>query len=323
MKNLPIFCFTIAVTALLSACKSEPTGGDLVNSYWTLASAKLGKQNIRLSKSNEVSLVFAQGKLSGNAPCNGYFADYSAEGASLRLGEIGATERHCDEMEQEIAYFSLLSKATSFSVKGDKLEVFSANGQLNFFRMKQEKAEAAQYAQGIGKLAKQFPMLDGGNILHLHPILRVDDPGGYPFQGTLVDTNFYKYFSADIREIWTGAGGEVSAVGQFGGFFICRIPGRYVSSDIAIFRINNSEMQHVETVAWAWCDEGWCNQQDAWLADTDKDGRTDVVQHYTLTDDRGKIKEERLTLLLQAEDGDLQPDESAKPDKGRFKMAKI
>ena len=27
-------------------------------------------------------------------------------------------------------------------------------------------------------------------------------------------------------------------------------------------------MQHVETVAWAWCDEGWCNQQDAWLTDT-------------------------------------------------------
>ncbi len=227
-------------------------------------------------------------------------------------------------MDSENAYFSLLSKAQAYSVRGDKLDIFSANdGQLSFFRMKKDKAEAAHFSQGVGKLAAQFPMLEGDEVLHLHPILRVDNPGNYPYKGTVIDTSFYKYFSADVRDIWTGGGGEVMAVGQFGGFFICRIPGRYVSSDIAIFRIKDNEMQHVETVAWAWCDEGWCNQQDAWLTDADRDGRTDVVQHYTLTDDRGKIKEERVTLLLQAESGELLPDKNAKLEKGNYKMAKI
>lgn len=304
-------------------CKSEPIGGELSGTYWTLSSAKLADQVISLPKSSETSLIFSEGKLSGSAACNSYFANFTTEAATIKLSEVGATKRFCDEMDIESAYLSLLSKAQTYSVRGDKLELFCANGQLTFTRMKKDKTEAARFSQGVGKLAAQFPMLESDEMLHLHPILRVDNPGNYPYQGTLIDTSFYKYFSSDIHEIWAGGGGDVLAIGQFGGFFICRIPGRYVSSDIAIFRIQNGEMQYVETVAWAWCDEGWCNQQDAWLTDTDKDGRTDVIQHYTLTDDRGKIKEERLTLLLQTEDGELLPDKNANLEKGKYKMAKI
>lgn len=313
----------MVISTLLAACKSEPIGGKLEGSYWTLSTAKLSDEAVKLSTDSEINLVFSEGNLNGTAPCNSYFAEYTTKGSTISLSELGATKRFCDEMEQENAYLSLLSKSQTYSVNGDKLDLFSTNGQLSFVRMKNDKAEATRFSQGVGKLAAQFPMLDAGDVLHLHPILRVDSPGNYPYKGTLIDTSFYKYFGADVRDVWIGSGGEVMAVGQFGGFFICRVPGRYVSSDIALFWIKDSEMQHVETVAWAWCDEGWCNQQDAWLTDTDKDGRTDVVQHYTLTDDRGKTKEERLTLLRQTEAGELLTDDTAKPEKGKFKMAKI
>ncbi len=323
MNNLPKFCFAMAMLTLLAACKQKPTGGELAGSYWILSTAKLSDQAVKLSNATEISLIFSEGKLNGTAPCNSYFASYSNNGSTLSLTELGATKRFCDEMDLENAYLSLLSKAQAYSVKGDKLDIFSSNGQLSFIRMKKDKAEAARFSQGVGRLAAQFPMLEAGDVLHLHPILRVDSPGNYPFKGTLIDTSFYKYFSSNVRDIWAGGGGEVMAVGQYGGFFICRVPGRYVSSDIAVFWIKDNKMQHVETVAWAWCDEGWCNQQDAWLTDTDKDGRTDVVQHYTLTDDRGKLKEERLTLLRQTENGELLPDNSVSPEKGKYKMAKI
>jgi len=314
----------MAVMACLVACKSKPIGGQLEGTYWTLSSANLDNQSVQFSKGAETSLVFSEGKLTGKAPCNSYFADYSTKAAAISLSEIGATKRFCDEMDLENAYLSLLSKAEAYSVRGDKLEILSPIGQLTFFRMKKEKAEAARYSQGVGKLAALFPVLEGDRaVLHLHPILRVDNPGNYPYQGSLIDTSLFKYFNAEVREIWSGSGGDVLAVGQYGGFYVCRIPGRYVSSDIAIFRIQEGEMKHVETVAWAWCDEGWCNQQDAWLTDTDKDGRTDVIQHYTLTDDRGKIKEERLTLLRQDENGDLLPNKAANLEKAQFKMAKI
>jgi hypothetical protein len=189
--------------------------------------------------------------------------------------------------------------------------------------MKKGDVETEKYAQGIGKLAAQFPIIDGEEMLHLHPILRVDNPGDYPFQGTLIDTSYYRYFNSEIQEIWAGGGGDVMAVGQYADFYICRIPGRYVSSDIAIFKVKNGEMQHLETIAWAWCDEGWCNQQDAWLTDIDRDGRTDVIQHYTLTDDSGKLKEERMKLIRQGENGDMVTDKGAKLDFRKYKMAKI
>lgn len=308
---------------LFAACKSEPTGGKLGGSYWTLSTAKLSNEAVKLSNGSEITLIFSEGKLNGTAPCNSYFAGYTTNGSTITLNELGATKRFCDEMEQENAYLSLLSKAQAYSVNGDKLDLFSTNGQLSFVRMTKDRADTAQFSQGVGKLAAQFPMLEAGEVLHLHPILRVDNPGNYPYKGTLIDSSFYKHFSADVRDVWSGSGGEVMAIGQFGGFFLCRVPGRYVSSDIAIFWIKDNEMQHVETVAWAWCDEGWCNQQDAWLTDSDRDGRTDVVQHYTLTDDKGKIKEERLTLLRQTEDDELLPDNTAKPEKDNYKMAKI
>jgi len=313
----------MGLLALLAACNPDPVGGNLENSFWTLTSAKLENQSIQVPKTSETTLVFSDGKLNGKAACNSYFADYSVQGAMLKIQGLGATKRFCDAMDLENAYVNLLSKAISYSVRDAKLEIFSSNGSLVFTKMKNDEVEAEKYAQGVGKLAAQFPMLDGEDILHLRPILRVDNPGDYPYQGSLIDTSFYQYFNHEIREIWTGSGGDVMAVGQYGGFYICRIPGRYVSSDIAIFRVRAGEMEHVETVAWAWCDEGWCNQQDAWLTDTDRDGRTDVIQHYTLTDDQGKIKEERITLLRQTEKGDMVQDKSAKLERSEYKMAKI
>jgi heat shock protein HslJ len=323
MKNTSFLCFAMGVMALFASCNSEPVGGELANSYWTLSIAKMDRQTIQFPKAADINLVFTEGKFTGKAPCNSFFGEYTIKDAAISLGDLGVTKRACDAMEQENAFLSLLSKAETYSIKTDKLEIFSANGQLTFFRMKKEKAEALRFAQGVGRLEKQFPKLDGAEALHLHPILRVDNPGNYPYQGTLVDTSFYQYFSPEIREIWQSGGGDVLAVGQYGDFFICRVPGRYVSSDIAIFKIQGSEMQHLETIAWAWCDEGWCNQQDAWLTDYDGDGRTDVVQHYTLTDDRGKIKEERMTLLLQNELNELLPEPAAKLEKTKFGMARI
>jgi heat shock protein HslJ len=313
----------MGILTLLGGCKPEPVGGDLANTYWTLSAAKLDGKTIQFPKAADVNLAFAEGKFSGKGPCNSYFGEYFTKDATIDLGEIGATKRACSELEQENAFFSLLSKAETYSIKGDKLELSGPNGQLQFFRMKKEKADAVRYAQGVGKLEKLFPELGSEDALHLFPILRVDNPKNYPYEGSLVDTSFYQYFSTEIREIWQSGGGDVLAVGQFGGFFICRVPGRYVSSDIAVFKIKGTEMQHIETTAWAWCDEGWCNQQDAWLTDQNGDGLTDIVQHYTLTDDHGKIKEERFTLLLQNEADELLPDPTAKLDKGKYRMARI
>ena len=67
----------MVMLTLCASCKQEPVGGKLAGSYWTLSTAKLAGQAVKLSKDSEITLVFSEVKLNGNAPCNGYFAGYS------------------------------------------------------------------------------------------------------------------------------------------------------------------------------------------------------------------------------------------------------
>lgn len=323
MKKLLLLASPLLFCLLFAACKPTPKGGVIESTYWTLSTAQLSRKIIAKAENSNISLIFDKNSLSGTGPCNSYFADFSTDGTSMTVSQLGATERMCDAIDQENGYLGVLAKAQSYSVLKDRLEIYSEIGQLTFTPMAADDVKKLKYESGIGQLEKMFPVMEGDASPHLYPILRVDNPGNYPFKGSLIDTTFYQFFDDETASIWKSAGGEVMAVGQFGDFFICRIPGRYVSSDIALFRNDNGKMTRVETIAWAWCDEGWCNQQDAWLQDVNKNGLTDIIQHYTLTDDKGKIREERMTVLVQDENGDFKEDKSLKPDKSKYKMARI
>jgi heat shock protein HslJ len=323
MKRLlpPFFLFTII--CVFFSCQPKPVGGVIENSWWVLASAKQGNKAYTPVKGMTISLRFQADKLSGEAPCNNYFGTYAAEGVNLNISDLGATKRMCDEMDLENVYLGVLTKAKTFTATKSRLEIFSENGQLSFVPMPEENIKKIEYENGVGRLTSMFPPLEVEGTPHLFPILRVDNPGDYPYKGTLIDTAFYQFFDAESSGIWQETGGEVLAIGQYDDLFLCRVPGRYVSSDIALFRNVEGRLTRSETVAWAWCDEGWCNQQDAWLTDMNGDGRLDIVQHYTLTDDKGKIREERMTALVQDDAGNFVEEKSIRPDKRKFEMAKI
>lgn len=308
---------------LFFACQPKPVGGVLDGTWWTLASTLQNSKSVAPQGGAVFRLRFLADQLSGNGPCNEYHADYTAEGVNLTLGEITVYDKMCDEIDQENAWLSLLSKAKTYSVYKDRLEIYCGADRLTFVPVSEAEVQALEFEKGTGKLAALFPGMEGGATPHLFPVLKVDNPGEYPYTGTLVDTAFYKYFDSESSGIWRETGGDVMAVGKLGDLYVCRVPGRYVSSDIALFRIVGGRMTHAETVAWAWCDGGWCNQQDAWLSDVDQDGKMDIIQHYTLTDDKGKIREERMTVLVQDEEGSFVENRELGPDKSKFEMARI
>ncbi len=322
MSRHPASFFLLFIAGIILSCKPKPSGGVIENSWWTLNSVHQGKKTPPMD-SAKFSLHFEKGQLMGEGPCNSYFAKYTTEAAQLKVGEMGATLRMCDNIGQENDYLGILAKAKAYTVHKDRLEIFCENGRLIFTPLAESEIKAIEFKNGVGRLAALFPKLEDDALPHLYPILRVDNPGDYPYRGSLIDTSFYKYFDAETSGVWWETGGDVMAVGQLDELYICRVPGRYVSSDIALYRIVNNRMTRMETVAWAWCDEGWCNQQDAWLRDIDQDGRLDIIQHYTLTDDKGKIQEERLTVLLQNENGSFIQSKDIRPNQAEFKMAKL
>ncbi len=67
---------------------------------------------------SRVSMNFDdQGRLSGQAPCNRFFADYALSNDSLSLDKIGATKMACPFLKEEQVFFTQLAKVDNFEIK--------------------------------------------------------------------------------------------------------------------------------------------------------------------------------------------------------------
>ncbi len=86
-----------------------------------------------------VSLVFANGNVSGFAGCNSYNATYMTTLAAgptnnISIGPVSASQSLCGEpiMNQEQAYLSDLATASSYTISGSSLTLTTVNGPLTF-----------------------------------------------------------------------------------------------------------------------------------------------------------------------------------------------
>ncbi len=74
------------------------------------------------------------GQLGGSAGCNSYQGSYEADGDSLSIGPLAATEMMCDQpegiMDQEMAFLSALQSADSHTRQGEQLHILNDKGQV-------------------------------------------------------------------------------------------------------------------------------------------------------------------------------------------------
>jgi putative lipoprotein len=71
-----------------------------------------------------------KGKVTGQAPCNRYFATATLKDADIAIGKAGATMMACEQklMTQEGAFFDALEKVASFEVENGRLILRDAAG---------------------------------------------------------------------------------------------------------------------------------------------------------------------------------------------------
>ena len=74
------------------------------------------------------------GRITGRAPCNGYFADQTAPYPWFRAGPIGVTRRACPDLQQENAFLSALPEMTLAEVSGGTLILSNDAGRQMVFR---------------------------------------------------------------------------------------------------------------------------------------------------------------------------------------------
>lgn len=130
MSRLSFLAFTL-ILGLFTACNSKNkawNGGELNNTAWTLVSMP-----INLPSEVRVNLTFQDGRLSGRAVCNSYFAGFAMEENRLKIEAVGATKMMCLlHAEMESKYFELLSKAQRYGIQDSTLTIETPSGNLVF-----------------------------------------------------------------------------------------------------------------------------------------------------------------------------------------------
>lgn len=108
----------------------------LAGTRWEAISYNNGKHAVvSVVSGTMISATFGtDGRLTGNAGCNSYFAGYRLSGRSIAIEPPGATRRACADpagvMEQEARYLQALATATQYRVSGDRLELRNDQGSL-------------------------------------------------------------------------------------------------------------------------------------------------------------------------------------------------
>ena len=91
------------------------------------------------SLAKKPTLIFNDGKVSGNAGCNNYGAAFTLAGNEIIFGLTHATKMYCPNMKIETAYFDCLSRVKTYTLLENELTFFDAqNSELVRFNSLKE-----------------------------------------------------------------------------------------------------------------------------------------------------------------------------------------
>ncbi len=118
---------------LFAGCTGQaPAESKLNGTGWTLTGYVHNGTPAQALSGTTVTLDFGvDGRITGSAGCNHYFASYEVKGTAITIGQAGSTMMYCDTpglMDQESAYLTLLGQAKTITIEGDRLTLSDAKG---------------------------------------------------------------------------------------------------------------------------------------------------------------------------------------------------
>ena len=141
LAGLMILLPILLVAGCTGNAPGRPSGLQLNGTGWTLTDYVSGGKSVQTLDGTTVTMVFSQeGRITGSAGCNHYFASYDLKGTRITIGQAGSTMMYCmgaGVMEQESAYLALLNQAVTVSSVNDRLTFADAQGMtiLSFARI--------------------------------------------------------------------------------------------------------------------------------------------------------------------------------------------
>lgn len=130
MKMRLFLMILVLLAASMSACSSASSQPDLNGTSWTLTQLKGNP----VASQQAPTLIFADGKVSGNASCNSFGGEYKrGSGDALKFGQMMSTLMACADdslMKQETSYLGMLEQVAKYKMENDQLFLYGQGGQL-------------------------------------------------------------------------------------------------------------------------------------------------------------------------------------------------
>lgn len=103
-------------------------GANLAHTRWQLTA--LGGETLDATREQQPYLTLdGDGKVHGNAGCNGLNGSYEQKGESLTFGPLATTRKACPDMEGEQAFLQALKAVSGFRIDGELLTLFDDDNQ--------------------------------------------------------------------------------------------------------------------------------------------------------------------------------------------------
>lgn len=148
----------------------EARSQTLAETSWEVTAYNNGRQAVvSVLGGTRITAVFHDdGRVSGSAGCNQYFASYDIQGESIRIAPPGATRRHCAEpqgaMGQETRFLEALRSAATFRFEGERLTLRAAEGALAVTLILNKAGMSASDVDAESKIRIDLSRLDANGL---------------------------------------------------------------------------------------------------------------------------------------------------------------
>lgn len=148
-KKISLLCILAGLMVLIPILFSAgcignspvPAELQLNGTSWTLTDYVSNGSSQHILDGTTITMLFSdEGRITGSAGCNHYFASYEMSSTKIAIGQAGSTEMYCmgtGVMEQESTYLSLLHEAVSLTAGNTTLSFADSKGTtiLSFERI--------------------------------------------------------------------------------------------------------------------------------------------------------------------------------------------
>lgn len=219
--------FPLLVWGIMVVWVSVASALTLEGVSWRVTAVDNGNHAIQsLIPDTKITAQFKDGKLTGSAGCNNYWAAYEVSGQEIEIGMAAATRMFCSDppglMEQEKVFLEALREIKSYRFSGKRLELLNANGAMAVTLETEQEGAAGNQEETSAEAKTDSSLLIGlwfvksidGRELIPKSLISMNFDANGQLAGHATVNSYFAYWIAIDGNMLIGGGGTTMMAGN-------------------------------------------------------------------------------------------------------------